>query len=167
MLLLSLLTGALTSGGESRLLLQSTVKVDKPILTTSTNEFGPTISLSRGVVKDPSNPDSERCFTRGTQLDISKTADGPQIQTGSGGTTITGLDPDGAATDFKTRQNTVQVGLTADGPSILHQTYTTGKQDGQPFFGLRETTITPTAEGGPDITRLNLGRKILHRGEAV
>lgn len=65
------------------------------------------------------------------------------------------------------RQNTVQVGLTPDGPLILHQTFTTGKQDGQPFFGLRETTITPTAEGGPDIIRLNLGRKILHRGEAV
>jgi hypothetical protein len=140
------------------------VEVRKPTVTTSKDEFGPTISVSRGVAKYPSNSDSERLSFKGTQVDISKTADGPQISTGSGSTTYTGAN----GLDSITKQKGVFVGLTPDGPAISKSAATIEGQNGQiTSFELRDTTITPTADGGPDIIRTNLGRKMLHRDEAV
>jgi hypothetical protein len=92
------------------------VQTDNTVIT-SKDEFGPTISKSGGVVKDPSNFDSEAPSTKGTRVDIVKTADGPQISTGTGGTRIAGVGPNGKDNSI-TRQQTVQVGLTSDGPLI-------------------------------------------------
>jgi hypothetical protein len=89
------------------------VQTDNTVIT-SKDEFGPTISKSGGVVKDPSNFDSEAPSTKGIRVDIVKTADGLQISTG---TRIAGVGPNGKDNSI-TRQQTVQVGLTSDGPLI-------------------------------------------------
>jgi hypothetical protein len=61
-----------------------------------------------------------------------------------------------------TRQQTVQVGLTSDGPLIQKSVFTRETVDDQiTSVGFSGMTITPTASGGPDISRYNTGRKLL------
>jgi hypothetical protein len=140
------------------------VQTDNTVLTNK-DEFGPTIFKSGSVVKDPSNFDSRVPSAKYSQVGISKTADGPQISTATGSTRITGLGPNGGDNSI-TRQQNVQVGLTPDGPAIQKTVFTREEIDDQitsaSFGGM---IISPTANGGPDITRL--GRKILQRGVAV